>query len=259
MHFGHCWICSHPVYPVPCPLCVLTPMVQLDPLCATVLDLRPPATTRNFSLRSVLSSHSLAAVNTFIDGAPTWTDVAVPAALVPMVKECYVDQNTNLSPMVRGDHCCGCPSLSPSCPPTCRSSPGAPPLWVLEDPVNVSRFQWLLQYSVFDPKIARWTKTVITAQRQACPVPRGRSLMRRWKHWSRFFFFSTNVWLTLWRLSARHRACVGIDVLLAPALNLFHYAHLHCGKTNCSDVTANAHWNSLLIVKQRLQPARTFV
>ena len=252
-------------------------MEQLDPLCATALALQPPCheTENGFSLRSVLSSHSLAAVNTFIDGAPTWTDafghsrridfIAVPAALVPMVKECYVDHNINLSPMVRADHellrvsiplsvfSCAQEKVEPkSCLPTTRSSPPAPPQWVLEDPVNVSRFQWLLQDFVFDPKgsidheVARWTKTVQTAQRQAFPVPRFRprkpwisfqswpasrrtaacrSLMRRWKQRSRLF--STNVWFTLWRLSTHHRSGVEIDMLLAPALNLYHYAHFY--------------------------------
>ena len=65
-------------------------------------------------LRSLLSSRRLAAVNTFIDGSPTWTDarghsrridyIAKPRFLVPSVKECLVDHDINLSPMVRPDH-----------------------------------------------------------------------------------------------------------------------------------------------------------
>ena len=65
-------------------------------------------------LRSVLSSHRMAAANTFIDGSPTWTDarghskridfIAIPSVLVPSVKVCRVDHDIDLSPMVRTDH-----------------------------------------------------------------------------------------------------------------------------------------------------------
>ena len=64
-------------------------------------------------LRTVLSSHRSAAVNTFIDGSRTWTDarvhskridyIAIPSVLAPSVKEC-LEHDINLSPMVRADH-----------------------------------------------------------------------------------------------------------------------------------------------------------
>ena len=105
------------------------------------------------------------------------------------------------------------------------SSP-PPPRWVLDDPVNISRFQWVLKDYVFDLhgnidlEVSRWTNTVQTAQRHAFPVPpvrsrkpwishhswllirhtaRCRSVMRRWQHWTRGF--TTHVWFSLWRLA----------------------------------------------------------
>ena len=177
---------------------VLTPMQQLGDSIVPVATLQE--SENGMFLSSVLSSHRLAAVNTFIDGSPTWTDarghsrqidyMAIPSVLVPTVKEFPVDHDIILSPVVRADH----ELLRVSLPisrlrrdavddsVTCSSrhtkiSSPTPPRWVLDDPVNISRFQWLLKDCVFDPlgnidlEVSRVTSTVQTAQRYAFPVP----------------------------------------------------------------------------------------
>ena len=79
-------------------------------VCDSIGPVAPAQKSDNgMSFRSVLSSHHLAAVNTFVDGSPTWTDpridyIAIPTVLVPAVQECRVDQDINLSPMVSADH-----------------------------------------------------------------------------------------------------------------------------------------------------------
>ena len=127
-------------------------------VCNSIGPTAPCEESENGSLlRSVLSSHGLAAVNTFVDGAPTWTNtfghsrridyIAIPATFVPSVNECFVDHNINLSPMIRADHellrvsipfslftGAHMDEILKSVSRTHRSSHPSPPRWVLGGP-----------------------------------------------------------------------------------------------------------------------------
>ena len=87
--------------------------------------------------------------------------IAIPSVLVPSVKECRVDHDITLSPMVRADHELLRASLPISllrrdavddsatcCSGHTKLSSPTPRRWVLDD---LARFQWLLKDNVFDP------------------------------------------------------------------------------------------------------------
>ena len=157
-----------------CLICIDVNATVGSVVCDSIGLVAPFQESENVTfLHSLLSSHLLAAVSAFVDGSPTWTDArghsrrtdytAIPVVRVPYVKEYLVDQDINLSLVIRADHELLRVSFLISLlsrdavddPVTCSrhtkiSSP-TPPRWVPDDPVNISRFQWLLKDFVFAP------------------------------------------------------------------------------------------------------------
>ena len=138
----------------------------------------------------------------------------------------------------------------PCCSRHTKVSSLAPPRWVLDDPVNLSRFQWLLKDYVFGPhgnidlEVSPWTNTVQTAQRHAFPVPPVRPRKPWLSHhsWSlirhtaqcRSCVDGTGLacslqmsGFSLWRLSITCSQPTVRDSLISHTLALWHHAHLN--------------------------------